>query len=440
MSAGITRMVLGFIVACLVTGEALAVPEDLVKARAADDHKAVVLLGEEYLDNGQADSVLQLRVVKDVFDAYGELGDSEKAVDSAQRHLDRFEPAELTPEGQEKYFGVLLVIGRKLNSLQRTQEAEVVLQRILENEHSKGINPRRAAAFAMAELQAKMGDKGASERLALLMEVFPSTGQVSGAGSLESRAIDRIRRLLPETGASQEGEESRAVLIRKVRQVMALAAGNEDPRLDVDAFCENAQALIVDVRLQQGKFHDALFEAKLLLEIASSEAGMEMAIDRLTKCVRMTDGHFERINRILHYQKHGRPGLDGKIGTDDDLEDPLANVALDDPEARDKHFSELVSQYDGGWRGRLTKGMICRFWGRKREAVEEMWYAYRLAPAEPNTIQLVSNHLVAVLTQATGDPHIGQEFVQFQQFGPAGEDGTVGSGDDLLNPVEEYLR
>lgn len=432
------RLVLVLVVA-FVAADVRALPEEFMRARAENNSERVVALGEEYLANNQGSDADRLEVVKSIYYAHGKLGEHDRGLDAAEKHLVGFNPADLDSRGRELYFGILQAMAGRLNSWHRTQEAEALYRRVLDDEYAEGTTSRRSASLGMASVMAKQNEDVAV-RLALLADVLPHNKSLSYGGSLEMRAMDQISRLLAETGTDQGARDSLAELASEIRRVMALGIAGEDARLNESELCERAQTLTVDIHLQLGEFNDALFESKILLETAVSEEGMEVAIDRLVKCLRVKEGNFARINAVLEYQKHGRRGRDGELGTEDDLDDPLADIALDDSEKRDKEFSELMGQFGNDWRGYLAKGKLCRFWGRNEQAVREMWHAYSLCPMEEEAMQNVSGHLVAALVQASGDSGIRQQFIDFQQLGPAGPDGQIGTDDDLADPVARYLQ
>lgn len=198
------------------------------------------------------------------------------------------------------------------------------------------------------------------------------------------------------------------------------------------------QAALVDVLMAARRYPDACREAKVLMDICGSR-NLQNAVAKTSLVLKAADGNLVRANAFLEYQKFLRPGPDGKLGTNDDLANPLAQVELPPDPARDQGFQKTIVACPKSWDGAVTRARVFRCWDRLPDALRELKQAFALAPMEALPLQQVTDDTVEVLLLLTGDPDAGRRFVDFQKFGSAGTDRKPGTSDDLKDPVDECL-
>jgi|GEM_PF-2749053 len=258
-------------------------------------------------------------------------------------------------------------------------------------------------------------------------------GEILEAQSGDAEAIEGISKLLAQVRQHPRMKDVDAYvnLLRRAVAVNAANPANENT-------ANGAQLALVLLLNGQHDYQRSLAEARLLADVVQDEH-MDLALDQLAVAVRGADGSIARVNAYVAYHKHGRAGADGKLETKDDLTDPFGTMTMPDKEARDKVFSEQMAKLRADWEGRLARARVLRYWGRSLEALKELKLAFVSSPMEQEPLQRVTNAIVALLTQLSGDPQAGKRFVAFQKLGPAGSDGKFGTGDDLTNPLDEYL-
>lgn len=199
------------------------------------------------------------------------------------------------------------------------------------------------------------------------------------------------------------------------------------------------QGYMVDAVAQSGKFDAALFEVRLLFETCPVDKTYDSML-RVASILKSADENVARANAFLAYTKYGLPGKDGKIGTDDDLHNPLMRLQPADAEIRNDAFSKAVKELGNDWKGHLDRSLIYRYWLRYNDALVELQAAFRLAPVAERPLQTIMDATSQVLVQITGDPGIAGEYSAYQKFGVPGKDGKEGTDDDLADPVRKYLE
>ncbi len=198
------------------------------------------------------------------------------------------------------------------------------------------------------------------------------------------------------------------------------------------------QAGLVDVLMAARRYPEACREAKTLMEICGSR-DLQSAVAKTALALKAADGNLVRANAFLEYQKFLRPGPDGKLGTKDDMENPIAKLEVPPDPARDQASQKVIDACPKTWDGAVARARALRCWGRLPAALRELKQAFALAPMEAQPLQQVTDETIEVLLLLTGDPDVGRRFVDFQKYGDAGTDRKPGSPDDLKNPVDECL-
>lgn len=199
------------------------------------------------------------------------------------------------------------------------------------------------------------------------------------------------------------------------------------------------QDIVVECLSLKGNFDEALYESRILVETCMPQ-NTPGAVDRLAAGLKAKDGHLARVNAFLAYQKFLKAGPDKAMGTPDDLDNPLASILAPRNEAREKQFSDALAKIPKDAAGRLRRATLLRYWGKPVDALKELKIAFALAPVDTKSLQAVTDRIVEILYQVTGDPNVGTRFVEFQKFGPPGPDGKQGTADDIENPIDKYCQ
>jgi len=79
---------------------------------------------------------------------------------------------------------------------------------------------------------------------------------------------------------------------------------------------------------RDSKVKDSLAAYKKAYELSPIDNSefMERALEGIHRSLRCIDGDLVRANKFVKYQKYGSAGVDGKVGTDDDLTNPLESI------------------------------------------------------------------------------------------------------------------
>ena len=199
---------------------------------------------------------------------------------------------------------------------------------------------------------------------------------------------------------------------------------------------DNLHILFIEALLQQQRLDEALFEAKVLTETCNADI-VEHACELLSKAVGASDGDISRVGRFLEYQTFLKAGPDGQLGSNDDLADPFADIKHPPNEERERLFSQRLESLPSDWTGRLTRARVYRKWGKPLAALRELHVAFELCPLQRNALEQVVDRIVDVLAQVSGDPSIGQQFINYLSAGP--EEGHK-SDQNHTNPLIRYLE
>ncbi|MFW6107640.1 MAG: hypothetical protein ACOC70_00435, partial [bacterium] len=85
--------------------------------------------------------------------------------------------------------------------------------------------------------------------------------------------------------------------------------------------------------LSAGRYKEGLDLMRRAYGLSDVDAkSLQRAISDVAVAIKAVDGHIFRANRYLVYQKYGKAGPDKKVGTEDDLTDPLAGPETGDAE------------------------------------------------------------------------------------------------------------
>lgn len=215
---------------------------------------------------------------------------------------------------------------------------------------------------------------------------------------------------------------------QKIRELLTRAIlRNADKELT----CERLLEARAKMFMSEGDFDRAAYDAKILISVSTSSQSLESGISMLSMMLKAKDGNLARVNRFLEYQKYGKVGADGELGTDDDLSNPIESLTAPADDAMEALYQEELDRTSKDWVGAMKRAGIYRLRGKPDKALAELRVAYRICPYDQRALQRVSDQLIQVLVQVTGDPKAGERFIAFQKYGVAGVDGKTGTQDDL---------
>ena len=200
--------------------------------------------------------------------------------------------------------------------------------------------------------------------------------------------------------------------------------------------CFEAQTLLARSLLELDRTEEALAAAKVLFDAApNSEEHVTTAVDLVMRALRARHGSIAPCNEFILFQSHGPNGRDGKPGTDDDPDNPLAKVACTPPADVEALFRQTLAGLGADLAGRRWRGYLHLYWGKGELALREFVWRYDHAPIEQKTIDEAIDDVVVGLKAHFGHTLAGEQFVEYQKFGPKGRDGTLGTADDLEDPL-----
>lgn len=196
-------------------------------------------------------------------------------------------------------------------------------------------------------------------------------------------------------------------------------------------------------RMKFGRYFLLLGEPKRALAefrcayAAEDGSKLEGAIYGVATVLKALDGHPLRANRYLLYQRHGPAGEDGKPGTRDDIENPLAGVPIELPGGVIKRFDAEIVRCGPDFAGIRRRAKLLLASGRAQEGLAAMRKAYGLSSLDQQELDLAVQGMATAIKAVDGHIHRANRYILFQKHGRAGEDGKEGTKDDLTDPLEE---
>jgi len=314
------------------------------------------------------------------------------------------------------------VVGMCLLRQDKPTESAAALERALTDLADKQLTTSVMTYTTLSDAYLEMG------QVAKAVEAMLNAIRCEPAALNPTKKFRRV--FLPQLRDKANAELADAAVSR-IRQIIP-------GKLRVPAAGERVQSMLVELLVACGRYDEAILEGKLLVDVSSADT-MSDAVTDLASLLKKADGTMARANMFLDYVRSGKPGPDGKLGTGDDIPDPLAEVRRPPDAERDAAFQEAVDAVKPGWKGRLAKASLYRYWGKRQEALAELHRALAECPMAEEPIQTIVDATIRVLIQLSGDPGVGARFADFQKFGPAGEDKKRGTDDDLTNPILNYL-
>ena len=193
--------------------------------------------------------------------------------------------------------------------------------------------------------------------------------------------------------------------------------------------------LRLSVAMQHRRFDMALVEALAAYRAAVGETLTE-EVYQVATVLKALDGNLLRANQYLLLQRHGPPGRDGKLGTPDDLVNPVDAVDLPTVPGRDAAFAAAVAKCDDTAGGLKRKAVLLLAWGKADAGLAVMKQIYARCGVEPEPLRAAILGVAGAIKAIDGHVWRANEYLLYQKHGPAGADGIPGSADDPKNPLE----
>ncbi len=204
--------------------------------------------------------------------------------------------------------------------------------------------------------------------------------------------------------------------------------------------CFEAQQLLAKAAMQQRQYDDALGAAKVLYGVApNAEKEITDAVNVVMQALRARYRSIALANDFAAFQSYGPNGKDGKKGTEDDILNPLASVHRAPPAEVEALFKKTLAGLPEDFQGRRWRGYLYLYWDKPDLALKEFVKRYDDAPLEQKAVDEAMGDLVVALKAHCGHTLAGERFMKYQKFGPKGEDGKLGTEDDLTDPLKDLL-
>ena len=196
-----------------------------------------------------------------------------------------------------------------------------------------------------------------------------------------------------------------------------------------------AQKQIVATYLEAGDYDKAFQEAVTLSNLCRTVPEIyHIGTETVAWVLKAQDGNLVRANAYIAYQNEGPKGKDQKLGTADDLKSPITLPSEREQlaEVYVRRLAEIPPQTSNDHR---LRGYFALFAGAPTQALKEFEAAYRKSPMDSPSIQRSVSDLAIAAAAIRGHADYAQSIYEFQQQGPAGPDGKLGTKDDLSNPL-----
>lgn len=327
----------------------------------------------------------------------------------------------VAPEGHWTRLDAELARARFLAATGETRAAEQAARRLIAAEREVSPKFRTDALLILVRLGVASGDPEAAAK-------WVAVADQQLAGDVACRA-------------AVHAEHARALAARE--QWAGAAAACQ--RL-VASFpqrtnaCFEAQKLLVQSLLKQRRFEEAVAAAKLLYGVApNSEKEITDAVNLVMRALKAQYRSIALVNDFVAFQSHGPHGKDGKKGTEDDIEDPLAQVRYSPPAEIEALFKKTLDGLKTDFQGRRWRSYLYLYWGKSELALKELVLRYDEAPLEQKALDEAIDDLIVALKAYCGHTLAGERFMDYQKFGPKGKDGKLGTEDDLTDPLKDIL-
>lgn len=189
-----------------------------------------------------------------------------------------------------------------------------------------------------------------------------------------------------------------------------------------------------DLSLEKGKLDKAAWCAKLRFIIELGSSGSLALLHRVF-AARDTEGG--DMVTFCKFQTYGREGEDGKMETEDDLNNPLDDMHAPPSARRDAIIREVLSNRPkNDFRAR---GYMYLFSDEPEKALKEFYKHYLTCLMVPNRLARGYVDLTRAVTAVTGRLADIDQIEAWLTHGAEGKDGQPSTEDDLKNPFPEEV-
>jgi len=207
------------------------------------------------------------------------------------------------------------------------------------------------------------------------------------------------------------------------------------------ATCFAAQCLAAEALLEARLLDEALGAASVLYGAApNAEKEITEAVNLVMQCLKLKYRSIALANRFVAFQAHGPNGEDGRPGTGDELVNPLADVQWAPPAHIDALFKKTLEGLPEDFAGRRWRGYLYLYWGKPKLALKELVWRFDHAPLQERAINEAIDDVVVGLKAHSGHTLAGEQFMDYQRYGPEGKDGKKGNDDDLKDVLEGLFK
>lgn len=203
---------------------------------------------------------------------------------------------------------------------------------------------------------------------------------------------------------------------------------------------------LVDAMVGEGRIEEALGIAKAYYRLgelgnggssrsayrnSSGTSSRQYAILTVVRALKAREGGLRSANAFLAFVSYGLEGPDGKLGTQDDSPDPLAQYHLPADKERDALFEAAARRLRPD---PFELGYLYICWDKPDEALRAFRRHY-LAARTSIQLQAAASLLAGALRAVGRSEADVDAFFDFQNYGPHGKDGKPGTNDDLKDPI-----
>ncbi|MFP4057530.1 MAG: hypothetical protein ACLF0G_11740 [Candidatus Brocadiia bacterium] len=325
---------------------------------------------------------------------------------------EQLEDAEVAQEAASAYEELM----EKLAAAGHGEQLRTVCRKVIALFVSRDVSTAQAALRRLLRLAADDGEK-----LDLL-------------GQLDDREIQVIAEddILERLVVAAVRQERTADLVRACTRAMLAKP------LDESSATDCLQAL-TKLRLREGRSDAALAAAAAIYAISGfgypSSSRFTSSVEFVARALRARDGHLATGNAFRRYQVHGPAGPDGKPGTDDDIANPLADVAYKPEPEIDKLFQAALEAQPPTVDGHRKRAWIHLLAYRPKAALAELKRAFALCALDSSELAQAAQDIAIGLKALRATPVGMDDFAEFQKYGPNGRDGKPDTKDDLKDPL-----
>jgi len=310
---------------------------------------------------------------------------------------------------------LLLAVAQALRVAQEPEAAAAAYEKLLD-ELPRGDARRAQTYMGLALLRTQQNNSEAAIAIYRRMATDAAIG-----ASYQASAIRQLFAL------QRQANDNAGIIRLAYELITTQPAGAIETGTTVTPVGELVEALIAE-----GRVDEAIAMARAYCRLtAMAGTHSSEAILSVVRALKAREASLRAANAFIAYVERGPEGLDGKLGTADDIADPTAAYRLPPEPERDKLFTAAERRFIND---SLQLGYLYIYWDKPDEALRAFRRHY-LESFEPTRLQAA----VALLTRALralGRPEAEIDtFFDFQTYGPAGKDAKLGTADDLKDPI-----